>query len=177
MPDERALPALQKLDELHIPYTLYEHKLALTMEDCEGIGSDIGAAHFKNLFLTTRAGDKFYLALLKADKKFHTGVVSRQLGSERLCFASAEQLKEKLGLEAGSVTPLALINDKDHSITVAIDKDIMAHPLLCMHPLISNTTVAVSRMDMVRYIKACGNDYKYIAVDDGEREESCDAGI
>ena len=170
MPDERALPALNKLDELHIPYTLYEHKLALTMEDCEGIGGDIGAVHFKNLFLANRAGTTFYLALLRADKKFHTGAVSRQLGSERLCFGSPEQLQEKLGLAAGSVTPLALINDKDHSITVAIDRDIMAHPLLCMHPLISNATVAISRMDMIRYIKACGNEYKYISVDGGEEE-------
>ena len=168
MPDERALPALQKLDELQIPYTLYEHELALTMEDCEGIGSDIGAEHFKNLFLTTRAGNKFFLVLLRADKKFQTGIVSRQLGSERLCFGSAEQLKEKLGLEPGSVTPLALINDKDHSITVAIDRDIMAHRLLCMHPLVSNASVAISRMDMVRYIKACGNEYKYISIDGGE---------
>lgn len=170
MPDERALPALAKLDELHIPYTLYEHKLALTMEDCEGIGSDIGAVHFKNLFLTNRAGTDYYLCLLRADKKFHTGAVSRQLGSERLCFATPEQLQEKLGLAAGSVTPLALINDKDHSITVAIDRDIMADPLLCMHPLISNTSVAIFRMDMIRYIKACGNEYKYISVDSGEEE-------
>lgn len=171
MPDQRALPALQKLDELHIPYTLYEHELALTMEDCEGIGSDIGAVHFKNLFLANRAGTDFYLVLLRADKKYRAGEVSRQLGSERLCFATPEQLEEKLGLAAGSVTPLALINDKDQSITVAIDRDIMAHPLLCMHPLISNTSVAISRMDMVRYIKACGNEYKYISVGSGEEDQ------
>jgi len=171
MVDERALPALQKLDELNIPYTLYEHKLALTLEDCEGIGSDIGAVHFKNLFLTNRAGTEFYLVLLEADKKFQTGIISRQLGSERLCFATPEQLDEKLGLAVGSVTPLALINDKDHSIVVAIDKDIMAHQLLCMHPLVSNATIAISRMDMVRYIKACGNEYKYISLQNGAQEE------
>ncbi|MEA5060099.1 MAG: prolyl-tRNA synthetase associated domain-containing protein [Clostridia bacterium] len=171
MPDARALPALKKLDELHIPYTLYEHAFARTMEDCEGIGDDIGAVHFKNLFLTNRAGTVFYLALLQADKKFHTGAVSRQLGSERLCFGSPEQLKEKLGLEPGSVTPLALMNNPDHSVRVAIDRDIMAHPLLCMHPLVSNHTVAISRMDLIRYIKACGADYKYIAVEDACPEE------
>ena len=172
MVDERALPALQKLDELNIPYKLYEHKLALTMEDCEGIGSDIGAVHFKNLFLTNRAGETFYLVLLRADKKFHTGIVSRQLGSERLCFATPAQLEEKLGLLTGSVTPLALINDRDHAITVAIDRDIMADPMLCMHPLISNASVAISRMDLVRYIKACGNEYKYISLDGGEQDEA-----
>lgn len=170
MLDERALPALRKLDELQIPYTLYEHQAARTMEDCEGIGGDIGAAHFKNLFLTNRAGTAFYLALLRADKKFHTGQVSRQLGTERLCFGTPAQLKETLGLEPGAVTPLALLNDPACRVGVAIDRDVMAHPLLCMHPLVSSATVAISRMDLVRFIKACGHEYKYISAGEGGEE-------
>ena len=35
---EAAKPALEKLDELGIKYYYYEHPLAKTMEDCEGIG-------------------------------------------------------------------------------------------------------------------------------------------
>lgn len=44
---EAAKPALEKLDELGIKYYYYEHPLAKTMEDCEGIGADVGAKHFK----------------------------------------------------------------------------------------------------------------------------------
>ena len=106
MLDPRALPALKRLEELDIPYTLYEHPAARTMEDCEGIGRDVGAAHFKNLFLANRAGTAFYLVLIRADKKFHTGAVSRQLGVERLSFGTPEQLEELLGLQPGAVTPL-----------------------------------------------------------------------
>lgn len=39
---EAAKPALEKLDELGIKYYYYEHPLAKTMEDCEGIGADVG---------------------------------------------------------------------------------------------------------------------------------------
>ena len=47
---EAAKPALEKLDELGIKYYYYEHPLAKTMEDCEGIGADVGAKHFKNIY-------------------------------------------------------------------------------------------------------------------------------
>lgn len=171
MLDPRALPALKRLEELDIPYTLYEHPAARTMEDCEGIGRDVGAAHFKNLFLANRAGTAFYLVLIRADKKFHTGTVSRQLGVERLSFGTPEQLEELLGLQPGAVTPLALMNDPAHRVQVAIDRDIMAHAMLCMHPLVSTASVAVSRMGLLRFIKACGHDYRYItAADDGGEE-------
>ena len=42
---EAAKPALEKLDELGIKYYYYEHPMAKTMEDCEGIGADVGAKH------------------------------------------------------------------------------------------------------------------------------------
>ena len=45
--DERERPVLELLDEMGIPYRRYEHPCARTMHDCEGIGADIGAQHFK----------------------------------------------------------------------------------------------------------------------------------
>ena len=112
--DERERPVLELLDEMGIPYRRYEHPCARTMHDCEGIGADIGAQHFKNLFLCNRSGTKFYLLLICADKPFRTGDVSRQLGSSRLSFCSDAQLMDKLGLVAGSVTPMALYRAQRH---------------------------------------------------------------
>ena len=53
MLDPRALPALKRLEELDIPYTLYEHPAARTMEDCEGIGRDVGRRILKICFWPT----------------------------------------------------------------------------------------------------------------------------
>ena len=66
--DERERPVLELLDEMGIQYRRYEHPCARTMHDCEGIGADIGAQHFKNLFLCNRSGTRFYLLLIRADK-------------------------------------------------------------------------------------------------------------
>ena len=57
--DERERPVLELLDKMGIPYRRYEHPCARTMHDCEGIGADIGAQHFKNLFCATAAAQNF----------------------------------------------------------------------------------------------------------------------
>ena len=111
---EAAKPALEKLDELGIKYYYYEHPLAKTMEDCEGIGADVGAKHFKNLYACDHTETNFFIIIIRADKKFRTSEVSRKLGVSRLSFCTDEMLQENLGVVSGAVTPLALMNDKEH---------------------------------------------------------------
>ena len=77
---EAAKPALEKLDELGIKYYYYEHPLAKTMEDCEGIGADVGAKHFKNIYACDHTETNFFIIIIRADKKFRTSEVSRKLG-------------------------------------------------------------------------------------------------
>ena len=113
-----------RLEQLGISYTRVDHDHADTMEDCLLIENTLGARICKNLFLCNRSGTKFYLLLICADKPFRTGDVSRQLGSSRLSFCSDAQLMDKLGLVAGSVTPMALYRESARDVVVAIDEDI-----------------------------------------------------
>ena len=41
----------------------------------------------KNLFLCNRQQTKFYLLMIREDKKFHTKEISSQINSARLSFA------------------------------------------------------------------------------------------
>ena len=52
--EPQAQAALSMLDGLGIKYHYYSHPAVRTMEDCAGIGADVGASHFKNLFLADR---------------------------------------------------------------------------------------------------------------------------
>ena len=106
MLDPRALPALKRLEgawTYPIPYMSIRRPAPWRI--AKALAGMWGAAHFKNLFLANRAGTAFYLVLIRADKKFHTGAVSRQLGVERLSFGTPEQLEELLGLQPGAVDP------------------------------------------------------------------------
>ena len=56
--------------------------------------------------------------MLLEDARIDLKIAARLLGaSGRLSFGSADLLRETLGVEPGSVTPFALINDRDARVT------------------------------------------------------------
>lgn len=94
------------------------------MHDCEGIGADIGRSILRICFCATAAAQNFIFADMRG-QAVQDGEVSKQLGSSRLSFCSDAQLMDKLGLIAGSVTPMALYRESARDVVVAIDEDIL----------------------------------------------------
>ncbi len=162
--DPREMETLALLGARGVAYTRYEHAPARTMEDCENIGAEVGARHFKNLFLTNRQNTAFYLLLIGADKKFRTAEVSKQLGTSRLSFGSDAQLMEKLGLLPGSVTPMALAHPGAREVTVVIDRDILFMDLVCVHPCVATASLALAWADVYAFIESFGNPVALVTI-------------
>ena len=157
MTDPRELPVYETLDALGISYERIEHGEARTMYALVEVDAAMGADHCKNLFLCNRQGTVFYLLLLGGEKKFRTAEVSKQLGVARLSFASAETLDEYLGLEPGSVTPMGLINDHEHTITVLIDRDLRNAERIMVHPNVCTASICISGEDLFKFLASRGN--------------------
>lgn len=147
------LPVYEALDRMGIEYTRLSHPAAATMEQCESITGKSGAKHCKNLFLTNRSGTRFFLVMLRMDKPFRTAVVSKQLSVSRLSFATAEQLKSILGLEQGSVSVAGLINDREHIVQVAIDRDLLEQDTLLIHPNINTASIELRVSNILGFLK------------------------
>jgi Ala-tRNA(Pro) deacylase len=62
-----------------------------------------------------------------------------------------------LGVEPGSVTPFAVINDKDRRVTVVLEAGLMAHETLNFHPLHNTATTTISRNGLLRFLEATGH--------------------
>lgn len=103
--------------------------------------------------------------LICADKPFKTGDVSRQLGSSRLSFCSDAQLMDKLGLVAGSVTPMALYRESARDVVVAIDEEIFNMKTVCVHPCVATASLAISMEDLLKYIGRTGNEIKRVHIE------------
>ncbi len=162
--DPREEETLALLEKLGISFKRYEHPCALTMDDCESIGRDVGATHFKNLFLTNRQQTDFYMLLIAPEKKFRTAEVSKQLGVSRLSFGTDELLMEKLGLLPGSVTPMALARPGAGDVTLLIDRDILSMRMVCVHPCVSTASLAMTLEDLMRFVGRCGNRVEYVDI-------------
>ena len=101
----RELRVYDFLDRLGITYMRADHEPAETMEACQAIDAVLAPAVIcKNLFLCNAQRTKFYLLMIRDDKKFKTKDITKQIGSSRLSFAPEEFMEQYLKLTIGSVT-------------------------------------------------------------------------
>ena len=133
---------LHWLGEQQVPFQLYEHAPANTIDDCLAmpfIHPQVTIC--KNVFLCNRQQTSYYLMLLRPQTPFRTAVVSKQLGVSRLSFAPDEALQEQLHLSAGSVSPLGLYFDTQRRITLCYEQAVRDTPLIAFHPCDNTATV------------------------------------
>ena len=113
-------------------------------------------AHTKNLFLVDKDG-RMTLVVAKDDTRVDLKALAKTLGLGRLSFGKPELLEAVLGVPAGSVTPLALINDTAADVTVVVDRALMDFPEVNCHPLENTATTRLATADLLRFIEACGH--------------------
>ena len=159
-----ALPVYAALDALGISYERYEHPAVFTAEDASRHWDRIDGTQCKNLFLRNQKGTRHYLVILEYSKTADLRRVADQIGDGRLSFGSPERLMKSLGLTPGSVSPFGLINDRQHAVHVAIDRDLRSARRLSFHPNINTVTFTVSGDDFRRFLDACGNPVRYVSV-------------
>ena len=140
------------LDSLGVDYLRIDHEPAMTMEICADIDKALEATICKNLLLCNRQATVFYLLMLPGSKVFKTSVLSKQIGSSRLSFASAEAMEEFLDITPGSVSVLGLMNDKDNRVQLLIDKDVQNGEYFGCHPCINTSSLRLRTDDLLQKI-------------------------
>ena len=147
------------LDELRILYTRVDHEEAATMDDCVAIGEVLGVNICKNLVLTPRNRSAFYLLCMPGDKPFLTKDFSKQIGSSRLSFATAEDMTELLGVQPGSASILSLMNDPAHRVTLAVDRQVLEAEFFGCHPCRNTSSVKLKTKDVLEiFLKHTGHE-------------------
>ena len=115
---------LNKLNFLQITYKLIKHEPVYTIDEIDSLKKEIfdNACICKTLFLQDQKAKRHILYVLSGEKKANFLELAKQIKSSRLSFSSEEKLEKYLRVQKGSVTPLAIIFDKQSKIEVAIDK-------------------------------------------------------
>jgi len=146
----------QLLDAQAIPYTLHEHAAVFTVEEAQQHCSAIPGCHCKNLFLKSRK-QQLWLVVLRDDTQIDLKSLAELVGVKSWSFASPERLMEYLGVVPGSVTPLALINDKMQHVNLAIERSIMDAALVNFHPLVNTATLSMPPFGLRTFLEYTGH--------------------
>src|SRR4030081_2556764 len=111
---------LSLLDRLGIGHATVSHPPLFTVEQSRALRGQIPGGHTKNLFLKDERGE-FYLVVAPEDAAIALKSLHQRLGAGRFSFGSAEAMRELLGVEPGSVTPFAAVNDTEVRVRVVLD--------------------------------------------------------
>ncbi len=140
------------LDSLGISFERVDHAPAMTMEVCAAIDEVLEATICKNLLLCNRQGTAFYLLMLPGNKVFKTSVLSKQIGSSRLSFASAEAMEQFLDITPGSVSVMGLMNDHENRVQLIMDQDVLKGEYIGCHPCINTSSLRFKTADLMEKI-------------------------
>jgi Ala-tRNA(Pro) deacylase len=151
-------PAFELLDHLGIAHQTVEHPPVFTVQESQALRGILPGGHTKNLFVKDKA-ERLFLITAEEDSPVDLNATSKLLGVKgRLSFCSAERLLAHLGVKPGSVTPLALVADKGGAVTFIIEKKLLGHAIINVHPLINSRTTALKREDLLAYVRATGHE-------------------
>lgn len=86
---------------------------------------------------------------MPGDKPFVTKYLSKQIGSSRLSFATAEDLEQLLGVQPGSASVLGLLNDTEHRVTLVLDRAVAESRWFGCHPCRNTSSLRLRTEDVL----------------------------
>lgn len=152
------------LHEHGITFTRHDHPAVFTCEDSERLGIHLPGIHSKNLFLKNRKKTRFFLVTIPAEKRADLKKLGILFGEKDLSFGSPEQLKEKLGLTPGSVSPFGLINDKLKEIEIYLDSDVANAGIVNFHPNINTASLELTKEMFQKFFTSLDRKYEIIEI-------------
>ena len=140
------------------PYHVYHHPPVYTCEEvvnlCPKIDPGSICGEMKNLFLVDKKKKNFYLVSALSDTEINLKAIAKLVGTKELRFASEDQLKEKLNLLPGSVTPFGLLNDRECLVKYFLEnKAYESCDYLGFHPNSCISTVAIHKEDFISILE------------------------
>ncbi|MBB1122528.1 prolyl-tRNA synthetase associated domain-containing protein [Limosilactobacillus sp. Lr3000] len=149
------------LDNEGIDYQTINHPPVYTAEAADKYVQNYHFIRTKNLFLKNKAG--YYLVALLENKRLDMKKLKQRLATSRFSFARPEELKAKLQITSGAVSPFNLINDEEHQVTFIVDTDILrSGQKIGCHPNDNTATIVLAVTDLLQIVKKYGNPVKVI---------------
>jgi Ala-tRNA(Pro) deacylase len=156
---------LDQLRSLGISVPTIDHSPMFTVKDSKAMRvTPGGAGDIKNLFVRNKKG-QMWLITCQEDRQIDLKALATALGAGRFSFASHQRLMLYLGVAPGAVSPLALVNDRQQSVTFVIDNALLACGAIYLHPLDNTRTTTMATCDLLDFIAQTGHPAQTITFD------------
>lgn len=147
-----------------ISYQRVDHPAVFTCEQAEQLVPPMPGTDTKNLLVRDKKGHRHFLVVVGYEKTVDLKALSPLLDVNGLSFASPERLMKYLGIEPGSVSLLAIINDIECAVDVIVDEKVWQADVLKCHPLVNTSTLAIRRTDIEKILSVTGHRWRVLSV-------------
>ena len=134
-----------------LDFQIHNHEPLHTVEDSEKFRGKIKGSHTKNLFLKNKK-NRFFLFSCDEKATVDLKLFSKSIDAKNLSFANESYLDKYLGIKPGSVSPFALLNDKNKEVNFYLDQKLYESEIINFHPLINTTTISIKMNDFINFI-------------------------
>ncbi|XP_010500166.1 PREDICTED: prolyl-tRNA synthetase associated domain-containing protein 1-like isoform X2 [Camelina sativa] len=154
---------LNRLQELEIDYTKYEHPPVLTVEAQAKYVSSSEGALSKNLFFKDKK-HRYYIVSAMVDTKVDMKVLSQRLGLGKggVRMAPEEALAQLLQVSLGCVTPFAVVNESARDVSLLLDQNFKNQKRCIFHPLSNEVSVSLNTSGLDKFLKSIERDPVYV---------------
>jgi len=146
---------LARLAALGIKSHTISHPPVFTVEESKALRGKLPGGHVKNLFLRNKKG-AMWLIVAEEDRRIDLKALGERIGAGKVSFGSAERLMQYLGC-CRARHPLRPDQRQGVEVQVVIDKALLAHDPVNVHPLTNDRTTAIAPKDLLAFIEACGH--------------------
>lgn len=153
------------LEQLNITYQWFDidpcdtcaELSALLPKDRVGMGT-------KNLVLQDRKGKNYFMLVTDEHKTTDLKQLAQQINSTRLSMVKEEKLQELLGVNRGSVSLFALVNDPEQKVQLLLDENLLNATHWDAHPNRNDAVLILSQADWKSYFQYLNRQWQAVQV-------------
>jgi Ala-tRNA(Pro) deacylase len=138
-------------------YERLDHPPVFTAEQAQRLVPPARGAHAKNLLVEDRREGRVFLVTVPFEVRVDLAALAIALGTKKLQFVSAERMWQLLGVTPGSVSMLALVNDRAREVSLVLDRSLWTAEAVQCHPLVNTATLVVDQPVLARFLDAVGH--------------------
>lgn len=146
------------LTKKNIEFETVEHGAVWTMDELQDVEIPHKEADAKNLFIRDDKKKNYFLITVRGNKRLDLKAFRKMYETRPLKFCDDAELKAKLDLFAGAVSPFGILNNEERDVKFFMDEDFLKDDgLIGIHPNDNTATVFLQAKDLQQILTEHGN--------------------
>lgn len=145
------------LASIGIKAPIVDYPAHSTVEEGKRLRGALPGTFTKNLLLKDKKGRLFFVTAHE-DSDIDLKTLHTTIGAHgRLGFAPPDLMAALLHVAPGTATPLALMNDKDATITLIVDEALDGAEQLNFHPMVHTESIGLTWEEFATFARSSGH--------------------